>query len=390
MLNSNLKRALATLVTRGGMHRADLARQIGIARTTSTNIVNSLLESGLVRGEFETAPPPAGEVRLKEKLSVSPRAGQLVSIVTLTRRTIVAIGSLDGTILGQESWAEPVDRLGVLRLADAVGAVQRLHAQVSVDDSPLRSALLAVNVQTDRQTGEALSYDRDSVWLRANPAKTVAGLLDVPIVLENAARLQGLAAYFHDANRDAHNLIYLHLSHGVGLSFVVDGRTVTGSRGGGGEIGHMVVDPSGPACWCGKYGCLTNYVSLPALAAMEGVRVESLTAQSPGEPPQHRLSPTTVAEAGVRAGRALGEVCNLIEPDVVVVGGELSRYGDALLVPLAAEARRTSLPLVSRDLKVAQGQCFDDPEALSSAAFARIVQSDDLIEHLVDAIADHL
>lgn len=390
MLNSNLKRAVATLIVEGGMHRADLARQVGVARTTSSNIVNTLLDSGIVQGEFESAPPPAGEVRLKEKLTVAPRAGLLVSIVTLTRRTIVAVGSLDGTILGMESWPEPVDRLGALRLVDAVEGVRRLSTRPDLDGTPLRSALLTVNVQTDRRTGEALSNDRASVWLRANPTRTVSALLDVPIVLENAARLQGLAAYALDTGRSAHSLIYLHLSHGVGLSYVIDGSTINGSRGGGGEIGHLTVDRTGPVCWCGKNGCLTNYVSLPALAALEGVPVETLTARSPGEAAEHRLSPSTVGTAGLYVGRALGEVCNLIEPDIVVVGGELSRYGELLLEPLRAETQRTSLPLVSRDLQILQGHSFDDPEALSTAAFERIISSDDLVEDIVDAITADL
>ncbi|MFC7404845.1 ROK family protein [Georgenia alba] len=386
MLNSNLKRALAALVRRGGMHRADLARQVGVARTTSTNIVNALLESDLVVGEFASSPPPDGEVRLKEKLTLSPRAGLVVSIVTLTRRTVVALGTLDGTVLALESWPEPVDRLGVLRLGDAVDAVNRLRTRDDLADAPLRSALVTVNVQTDRQTGEALSNDRDSVWTRANPARTVAEMLDVPLVLENAARLQGLTAYVHETGRRAHNLVYVHLSHGVGLSFVVDGRPITGSRGGGGEVGHMTVNRKGPACWCGKYGCLTNYASLPALAALEGVAVERLTPRRPGETPAARLGEATVAEAGRWAGRALGEVSNLFDPDVLVVGGELSRYGDVLLGPLGEELRRTSLPLVHRDLRIVQGTSFDDPAALTAAAFERIIQSEELVEELVETI----
>lgn len=388
MLNSNLKRAFAALMQTGGLHRADLARAVGITRTTSTNIINTLLSAGLVCGEFETNPPPEGEVRLKEKIRVAPAAGLLASITTLTRATSIAIGTLDSSLLLVESWPEQVDRPGRDRLLDACRRLKEQHGSAWFAQHPLRETLVTVNVQTDRDTGDALSHDETSVWLDTNPRQVVAHELGLTPIVENAARLQGFTAWIHDNERAAPNLLYVHLSHGVGMSHVVGGRLVTGSRGGNGEIGHMVASANGTKCWCGKRGCLTNSVSLPTLAAKDDIPLHHLTPGTPGASAPQALRPATVAAAGRLAGRVLGDVCNLLGPDVLVVGGELARYGDILLDPLADEARKGSLPLVGRHLQVLASQSFDDPRALARAAMELIIQNE--LEDLVDQAVDGL
>lgn len=388
LLNTNLRRAFATLVDAQGMHRADLARRLGVTRTTASNIVNALLEAGLVEGEFATSPPPPGENRLKEKLFVAPQAGLLVAITTLTRSTVVAIGTLDGRLLAVRQQPEPIRRPGEERLRQAADVVRELQdAEESLRGLPLRAALVAVNVQTDRETGQALTHAAASVWLDTNPAEVVQECLGIAPIVENAARLAGYAAWVEETHREAHNLIYAHLSHGTGLSHVVSGTLVTGSRGGSGEIGHISVDENGTPCWCGKNGCLTWYVALERLAEQDGVQVEDLVAASPGDEPAARLRDETVADAGRLTGRVLADVCNLLGPDVLVVGGELARYGDTLIEPLAAEARERSLPLVSRHLQVIQSTHFDDPDALSRAAL-ELITHHSLDQLVAEALGD--
>jgi predicted NBD/HSP70 family sugar kinase len=159
-----------------------------------------------------------------------------------------------------------------------------------------------------------------------------------------------------------------------------------GARGGGGEIGHLSADSTGAVCPCGNRGCLVQYASLPAvLRALAPVLGEDagldelLAAAAEGQPDTVRV----LREAGELTGRVLANICNLLNPARIIVGGELARTGELILEPIRATLRRSAMAL-TRDADVVAAELDLGARAGASGAAALVLrQTDQLVTALL-------
>jgi glucokinase len=188
-----------------------------------------------------------------------------------------------------------------------------------------------------------------------------------PVHLANDAAAFLHAEWQYGAARAAANALFVTVGTGVGGGLVLDGRVFRGPTGLGGEIGHVSIDVDGPECPCGNRGCLELYVGRAAIERR---------ARDAGFPPES-WSPAAVAEraaggdaaalriyeeVGIRLGRALAGFVNLLEPEVIVIGGGIAA-SSSLLFPAAARelkarsmvARQKSIPLLGAHFGPAAG-----------------------------------
>lgn len=376
MLSTNRERAVATLIREGPLHRADLARRLSVSRTTVGNVVQDLVGEGLV--DVDDAPG------LKAKLRVGRRLGVLVSVVFQLTRTTVAIGSLDGVALSVRESPHAVQDHGSLRLESALALTRQMLSDAG---SPtVRAAHVAVNTQVDVRTGEVVGAGASAMWADTNPRRAFAQALEAPVKLENTARLLGLVEHLATTGGASRNLLYLHLGHGVTLGQVLDGHIVQGSRGGAGEIGHMSIDRTGPICSCRSRGCLMQYVGEVAVTARaqevlgDLATVEYVAEQAiAGDPTCRAL----VAEIGADVGYALAAVSNLLDPDVIVLGGKLASTGPLLADPVRSAITDHALPLASQHLAVTTASATGDLTAVATAGLRPPVTDPELLEHIV-------
>jgi glucokinase len=169
------------------------------------------------------------------------------------------------------------------------------------------------------------------------------------IVVENDANLAVLAEHRLGAARGYQHVVMVTLGTGIGGGLIVDGRVQVGSHGFAGEIGHMVVDPAGPPCPCGRRGCWERFASggglglmareaalagrLPEVVALaggdpEGVRGEDVTAAAvAGDPDARRV----IEQVGWWVGFGLANLACVLDPECFVLGGGLVGAGDLLI-----------------------------------------------------------
>ena len=143
------------------------------------------------------------------------------------------------------------------------------------------------------------------------------------------------------------DMAYLKVSHGVGAGLVLGGRLYRGSTGAAGEIGHVTLDERAGLCRCGNRGCLETFVSASAvlgLVSSAGQHPRSMREVVDAALTQDPGCTRVVADTGRLLGAAVAQLCNLLNPELVVVGGELARAGDLLLDPLGEAVRRHALP----------------------------------------------
>jgi len=163
----------------------------------------------------------------------------------------------------------------------------------------------------------------------------------------------------------------------------VDGRPYHGFNGVAGELGHIAVDDTGPICRCGNRGCLEMLASGPALTRVlrtsRGVDLsvaEMIELARGGDVGARRV----IADAGTVVGRVIAGVCNLFNPEMVVVGGDLGAAGELLLGPLRESVMRSALPTATEGIDVVAGTLGERANVLGALALA-IAQS----EHAVAA-----
>jgi predicted NBD/HSP70 family sugar kinase len=169
------------------------------------------------------------------------------------------------------------------------------------------------------------------------------GNADLPILIDNEANLAGLAELWLGAGADLGDYVYVWGSIGIGAGLVVDGKLFRGSRGFAGEIGHIVVDPSGPECACGGHGCLERMAGQEAILAAAGLpRIASGLGSPDSSLPQliellndgNVRALAAVRDAGALLGIALSDISNVIDPDTIVLGGNYADLTPWLAQPL--------------------------------------------------------
>jgi predicted NBD/HSP70 family sugar kinase len=218
-------------------------------------------------------------------------------------------------------------------------------------------------------------------------AAELAARLGLPVVADGDTRLGALAERRWGAARGRDEFVYLKLHGGVGGAFVSNGLLARGSTGGAGEVGHLIVDAGGPLCRCGNRGCLETFVGLPVvMRALEPAYGDRLTLRDvitmawQGD----RGCIRALSDAGTMAGRAVGMLGNILNPESVIIGGALAAAGELLMAPLREAAASASLPLASTAMTITTGAL--GPQACALGAVALVLGGTD--EKLLAAAAD--
>jgi len=151
----------------------------------------------------------------------------------------------------------------------------------------------------------------------------------LPTIMDNDANVGALGEGFHGAGAGASPLFYMTLSTGIGGGILLDGKVLRGADSYAGELGHMNLEPNGPECLCGSNGCFERMCCGLWLARDHGKPASELM-----------RDPAFVARYVVRLARGLKACIMLLNPARIVIGGGISKAGDALFIPLRAELRR--------------------------------------------------
>jgi glucokinase len=212
--------------------------------------------------------------------------------------------------------------------------------------------------------------------------------LGAPVAVDNDANAGALGEWKFGAGREAVSLLYVTVSTGVGGGWVLGGRVYRGAEGMAGEIGHTVVDPSGPLCICGRRGCVEILACGPAIARRARERLEAepaagaplrrliqddldaLTAEHVSRAAMEgdALAGEVLLAAARALGTGIGNALSLMNPQKVVLGGGVAKSGAAWWAEVRRAARANTLPEISADIVPAA--LGDDAPLWGAAALA--------------------
>ncbi|MGY0057636.1 ROK family transcriptional regulator [Streptomyces sp. LZ34] len=363
---ANLERVVRAVRMAGSLTQAEIARTTGLSAATVSNIVRELKDGGTV----EVTPTSAGGRRARS-VSLSGDAGIVVGVDFGHTHLRVAIGNLAHQVLAEESEPLDVDASASQGLDRAEHLVSRLIAATGISQEKVVGVGLGVPAPIDVETGTLGSTAILPGWAGTNPRDDLAQRLGVPVHVDNDANLGALGELVWGAGRGVADLAYIKVADGVGAGLVISGQIYRGPGGTAGEIGHITLDESGPVCRCGNRGCLETFAAaryvLPLLYSSHGadLTVERMVQLArDGDPGCRRV----IADVGRHIGSGVANLCNLINPSRVVLGGHLAEAGELVLGPIRESVARYAIPSAARRLSVMPGALGGRAEVLGALA----------------------
>ncbi|MEV4999490.1 ROK family transcriptional regulator [Nocardioides sp. LML1-1-1.1] len=312
--------------------QADIARATGLARATVSNIVRDLSARGLVEAK-------AGAGRRGSSVRLSGSVGVVLGVDFGHSHLSVAVGDLTGNVITEERHAvrSPLPPLDALRRAREIA--EHLHP----DLSEVRTIGLGLPAPVIHDTiGTPAIFPG---WDDVDARSLASSVFGVPALVENDANLGALAEHRAGVARGARHAVFVKVSSGVGAGLILDDRVFHGAHGTAGEIGHLTLDDQGPLCRCGSRGCLEAYSSTTVVTEMladqlPGAGFDDVVEAAEGGNGAARRA---LEDAGLHLGWAIATIVNLINPEIVIIGGELAKAGDHLLEPARVGLRRHAL-----------------------------------------------
>ncbi len=363
---ANLERVVRAVRTAGSLTQAEIARTTGLSAATVSNIVRELKEGGTV----EVTPTSSGGRRARS-VSLSGDAGVVVGVDFGHTHLRVAVGNLAQRVLAEDAEPLDVDASAAQGLDRAEQLVRRLLDDAGIDAGKIIGVGLGVPGPIDVETGTLGSTAILPGWAGTNPRDELASRLSVPVHVDNDANLGALGELVWGAGRGASDLAYIKVASGVGAGLVINGQIYRGPGGTAGEIGHITLDESGPVCRCGNRGCLETFTAaryvLPLLHSAHGTdltvaRMVQLARE--GDPGCRRV----ISDVGRHIGSGVANLCNLLNPRRVVLGGDLAPAGELILAPIRESVSRYAIPSAARQLEVVPGALGGRAEVLGALA----------------------
>jgi len=302
--------------------------------------------------------------------------------------TKIAAGVVDGQahILSRCETKEHSGQPPAVVIEAVVRAFQAVLQAAGMERDDLVGVGVGFAGHTNGREGLVLTSSNLPAWDRMPLRDVLSGRLGVPVVLDNDCNAAALAEHRYGAGRESRHMVYVVFSTGVGAGIIIDGHLYRGHTGTAGEVGHTVVDVDGRMCSCGKRGCLMAWACGMALAKLAGERIRAgedtlLREMAGGD--LGRINGEMVAEAaragdrvareliqltGKYLGVGLSTVVQVLNPEVIVIGGGLAHMGSLLMDPCLQALRENVHPVLAGSARIVPSHFGEDVGIVGAAA----------------------
>lgn len=374
----NLKKVLRFIHRLGSTSRPVIAREFHLSPATVTSLVAELQGQGLVR---ENGFGASAGGRKPVLLEFNAEWAWVVAAKIGVKRVRVGLANLKG-----ELKSKVIEPLASPHFQDVVAQILRM-VKTLLEATP-HPRILGMGVccpgVIDQKTGE-VQKAVNLGWYDVPLQRLLSEHFDWPVFVEDGADAGALGEKWFGNGRDVKNLIYVVLGNGIGSGIILNGELYTGHQHAAGEFGHTSIDFSGPPCPCGNRGCLELYASAPAIVrkAKEAIERGEQTLIRDLAEKRGTLSGELISEAaylgdtvalrifretGELLGRAIGNLVNIFDPEMVIIGGGLSLAHPVFFETIAQTVTHQSLFLRRKPVEVRKAFFGGDSELVGAAA----------------------
>jgi N-acetylglucosamine repressor len=363
-LNSSL---LIELVRAAGpISRADLARRSGLSAPTVSTIVGRLLERGIL---VEVATAPANGGRPPVLLDIDSTGGYVIGIKLRADGLTTVVCDLEARVVATMEASCPLAGDPGL----AIGAIERETRRALRTAAVPRSKVLGVGIGLsgviDSRAG-VCKFSHLLQWRDAELVKPLRRRLRLPVWVDNDVNTLAVAEKWAGEALASRDFVTLSVGRGIGLGIVIDRSPYRGATGASGELGHMIVEPGGPRCECGRRGCLEALVGEDAIRRLVGqrhgrevTRAELVELAAAGD----EATLAVLGGAGRTLGLAVANMVTLLNPELLIICGEGTELGPAYLAPVVAAVREQTFADQGRHVQVKIQSWGDDAWAVGAA-----------------------
>lgn len=366
---ANRRRVVGAIKKHGSLTQVELAAATGLSAASVSNIVKELAAAGVLRTS-----PSTRSGRRATLVSFARAVGLVAGIHVSARHLRLVVADVNGTVLGENHMPLARDHRADNELDRASLLLSDILGNIDTGIDELRGVGVALSAPIDRNAGRVAGRGILKGWIGVDVAEVMHRRLRQPIFLDNASNLAALAEARLGAARGRQNVILLDIGEGIGAGLLLEGRVLRGRNGTAGELGHTVIVEDGPLCRCGNRGCLEAIAGGPAILDRLGdeggiTKISDVVLRAmAGDDACIRA----LADAGRHIGVATGNLCNLFDPERIVVGGDLARAGELLLGPIRMAMENTTIVAGEAVPDVVQAQL-----GLNAAAMGAVVRAID-------------
>ena len=337
---ANRARLVESLKRHGRLTQVELAGSTGLSPATVSNIVKELTASGLLHTSITSR-----SGRRATLVSLARQLGLVAGVHYSSRQLHIAIADATRNVVSQTSLPLPLDHRHDAELDRLSLLLSDMMESLGGTVNDLLAVGLALPPPIDPRTGMVSTPGLLRGWEGVDVAASLTARIGRPVFADSEANLGGLAEAREGTGRSAASSVFIRVGHSISAGLIVGGDLFRGGNGKAGQIGHVTIDENGPVCRCSNRGCLETYAAGPALLSLfppnSGMlRLSDLIqAAESGDGRSHRV----IADAGRHIGIAVASLCNLFDPELIVVGGELAQAGEILMAPMRHSLERTAL-----------------------------------------------
>jgi glucokinase len=303
-------------------------------------------------------------------------------------KILAALVTKDGKVLAKERRPTLASEGPTAVIDQLFATLDALFRAQKMTASQLHSISIACAGGIDADRGVVTTSPNLPGWIDVPLRDTVKDRYNVKTLLLNDSSAAALGEYRFGVGKNAKNFIMLTVGTGIGGGIILKGKLYNGTAGSAGELGHMTIDVNGPLCNCGNTGCLEMLASGTAMAQaarrrlnqgeksalvdMTKGKIEDITAEQIGIAAQNgdKLSAEIIAEAAAYLGVGMVNLVNIFNPEVLAVGGGVSKLGDVLLEPARRIVKERAFPISARTVRIVTARLGDEAGVLGAAVFA--------------------
>lgn len=362
-INSLKREIIRLFITGGNFSITDLSKEMNLSVPTVTKLIGELINEGFV-SDFGKQGTNGG--RKPNVYGLNPNAGYFVG-VDITKDSIgLGLISFKGQLTEYVGNKEFVLENTMQSLDALCNIINNFIDHLSVPRKKIFSVGINLSGRVNSESGFSYSF----LFLGEKPlAMMIEEKIDCNVFIENDSRAMTYGEFMNCEEEGKRNMLYINASWGLGLGIIIDSKLYCGKSGFSGEFGHFPFFENEIICRCGKRGCLETGASGSALHRMfveklkEG-RVSMLSHKfNEGDEitiddimdaiqKEDVLAIEIIEHIGNELGKALAGLINIFNPELLIIGGTLSKAKDSLLLPIKSAINKYSLNLVSKDTKI--------------------------------------
>lgn len=362
---------LVHFISQGAATIPEMSKAVGVSLPTATSALNELMKAGLVT---EIGKKDNSTGRIPMVYDLIPTAGYFVGVNPEMDCLALAASDFSGNLITEKTRVPYVYENTPENLEKVGKIINDFIASLPVSKEEILQ--VCVNVAERVNPFEGRAYNMYT-FLKESLTDKLTELIQLPVCIENDSRSMAFAEFVKGRCRGLKDVIFVNVCWGLGIGIIMGGQLYYGKSGYSGEFGHMTAYNNNIICHCGKIGCIETEVSGRALQRKltekirEGKtsilsdkvlnRKEDITLQDilDAIAKEDVLSLATLQHIADELGKQLAGIINIFNPEMLVIGGEMSVTGDYLTLPVNMGIKKYSLNIMNEDSQIVTSELKD-------------------------------